>query len=109
LRFGCTAGKLNVPSGSLCRKGVVLMPEGATKEREALRRIVADALQLPLESVPLDAKSQTIESWDSLRHLDIVMAIEAATGVGFSIAEIVELTSLERIEAALLRHGWNAN
>jgi len=74
--------------------------------REALRKIVADALQLPLEAVPADARSETIEAWDSLRHLDIVMAIEAATNVSFSTAEIVELTSLESIEAALARHGW---
>jgi acyl carrier protein len=73
-----------------------------------LRKIVADVLQLPLVAVPVDANSQTLEVWDSLRHLDIVMAIEAATGVSFSTAEIVELTSLEKIEAALLRHGWNS-
>src|SRR5262249_56275569 len=105
-RSGCTAGRSSVPSGLPYKKGVALMPESATRERETLRKIVADVMQLPLAAVPADASSQTIEAWDSLRHLDIVMAIEAATGVNFSTAEIVELTSLERIEAALLRHGW---
>ena len=82
------------------------MPESATSSREKLRKIVADALQLPLEAVPADANSDTLDAWDSLRHLDIVMAIESATGVSFSTAEIVELTSLESIEAALARRGW---
>jgi len=82
------------------------MPDGATSPREKLRQIVADALQLPLDAVQADAGSETIEAWDSLRHLDIVMAIEAATNVSFSTSEIVELTSLESIEAALGRHGW---
>jgi acyl carrier protein len=82
------------------------MPEAAMNPRDKLRKIVADALQLPVDAVPADAKSETIEAWDSLRHLDIVMAVEAATGVSFSTAEIVELTSLEGIEAALARHGW---
>jgi len=82
------------------------MPDSATRERDVLRKIVAEVLQLPLAAVPANANSQTIEAWDSLRHLDIVMAIEAATGVSFSTAEIVELTSLEKIEAALARHGW---
>jgi acyl carrier protein len=82
------------------------MPEDATNPRDKLRKIVADALQLPLDAVPADAKSETIEAWDSLRHLDIVMAIEGATGVSFSTAEIVELTSLASIDAALARRGW---
>ena len=84
------------------------MPESAMNSRDRLRKIVADALQLPLEAVPADAKSETIEAWDSLRHLDIVMAVESATGVSFSTGEIVELTSLESIEAALARRGWSA-
>jgi acyl carrier protein len=83
------------------------MSDAATNSREKLRKIVAGALQLPPEGVPADAKSETIEAWDSLRHLDIVMAVESATGVSFSTAEIVELTSLEKMEASLVRHGWN--
>src|SRR3974377_1610182 len=67
--FGCTAVKLNVPSGSNYAKGIVVMPEGATNSRDKLQKIVADALQLPVDAVPADAKSETIEAWDSLRHL----------------------------------------
>jgi acyl carrier protein len=75
--------------------------------REALRKIVADTLQMPLESVPPDASAETLEDWDSLRHLDIVMAIESDTGISFSTAEIVSLTSLEKLEHALRSRGWN--
>jgi len=75
-------------------------------QSELVRTIVARALELPLDQVSADASSDTLEAWDSLRHLDIVMAIESATGVSFSTAEIAELTSLESIEAALARRGW---
>jgi acyl carrier protein len=61
---------------------------------------------MPLEAVPADASSETLEAWDSLRHLDIVMAVESATNIHFPTSEIVELTSLEKIEAALVRRGW---
>jgi acyl carrier protein len=73
--------------------------------REMLRKLVADALQLPLEQVPANASSETLEDWDSLRHLDIILAVESATNVKFPTAEIVELTSLEKLEAALANRG----
>jgi acyl carrier protein len=74
--------------------------------REILRKLVADSLQLPLAAVPPDASAETLEDWDSLRHLDIVMAVESATQITFSTAEIVSLTSLEKLEQALLARGW---
>jgi acyl carrier protein len=73
-----------------------------------LRKIVADALQLPLDSVPADASSESLEGWDSLRHLDIVMAVESATNITFPTAEIVNLTSLDQLDAALKKHGWKS-
>jgi acyl carrier protein len=74
--------------------------------RETLRQIVAEALQLPLDQVPLSASSETLEAWDSLRHLDIILAVESATGIKFPTAEIVELSSIVKLEDALARHGW---
>ncbi|HTQ40748.1 MAG TPA: acyl carrier protein [Pirellulales bacterium] len=73
---------------------------------EFLRKLVADTLQLPLDAVPGDASSETLDAWDSLRHLDIIMAVEAATNVTFQTTEIVELTSLDKLAAALVSHGW---
>jgi len=75
-------------------------------QSELVRKIVAQALELPLDQVPPDASSDTLEAWDSLRHLDIVMAIEAATNIRFGTSEIVELTSIAKIEEALARHGY---
>ncbi|HZZ26616.1 MAG TPA: acyl carrier protein [Pirellulales bacterium] len=73
---------------------------------EFLRKLVAETLQLPLDAVPTDASSETLEAWDSLRHLEIIMAVEAATNIVFPTDEIVELTSLDQLHAALIRHGW---
>lgn len=73
--------------------------------REMLRKLVADALQLPLDKVPANASSETLEDWDSLRHLDIILAVESATNVKFQTAEIVELTSLDKLQAALANRG----
>ncbi len=72
-----------------------------------LRDLVAQALQVPLEEVTGDAGSDTLEAWDSLGHLEVVLAVEQATKVKFSTQEIPQLTSLAKLEEALDRHGWN--
>ncbi len=74
--------------------------------REMLRSIVADALQVPIDVVPPEASSDSLEAWDSLRHLDIILAVESKTGISFPTAEIVELTSIPKLDEALSRHGW---
>jgi acyl carrier protein len=74
--------------------------------QEFLRKIVADALKVPLSEVLPNASSDTLENWDSLRHLEIIMAVESATRISFATSEIVSLTSLEKIEQALVARGW---
>lgn len=58
-------------------------------------QIIGDALGLP--PVAADASPETIEEWDSIAHLNIVLAIEGAFGVTFDPDEIPELTSPEAI------------
>lgn len=57
--------------------------------------IIGDALGLP--PVPADASPQTIGEWDSIAHLNIVMALEGAFGVTFDPDEIPHLVSPQAI------------
>jgi acyl carrier protein len=43
-----------------------------------------------------DLSNETLESWDSLGHIRLVMATEDAFGVSFTIDEIEQLTSVRR-------------
>ncbi|MBX3231201.1 MAG: acyl carrier protein [Labilithrix sp.] len=43
----------------------------------------------------------TTPLWDSVAHLNLIMAIEAEFGVAFPTAEIPELKSLKKIRASL--------
>ncbi|GIW73800.1 MAG: hypothetical protein KatS3mg103_0322 [Phycisphaerales bacterium] len=58
-------------------------------------QIIGDALGR--DPVPPDATPETTESWDSIAHLNIVMALESAFGVTFDPQEIPELTSPREI------------
>jgi len=68
---------------------------------------VAEVLKLPPDQLPDDASTETMEGWDSLKHLDIVLAIEMKTGVKFKTDEIPHLTSLAALQATVdkLRAG----
>ena len=78
---------------------------GPLNREKRLQKFVADALQLPLAEVPTTASSETLEAWDSLRHLDIILSVESAANIKFATAEIVELTSLEKWQAAVVARG----
>jgi len=44
------------------------------------RRIIAEALALPSDRVPDDGSMETLPEWDSIGHVRIVLAVEAANG-----------------------------
>ena len=72
---------------------------------EPLKKILSDTLGVPEMQIQEGASAQNIPAWDSVAHLNIVLSLEAAYGVSFTPEEITEMTSLEKILAALAKHG----
>lgn len=67
---------------------------------DRLGRVVSTALGIALG----DARTATVDgvaSWDSLTHLNLLMAIEEEFGISFDAATIPELGSFERIAGAI--------
>ena len=63
---------------------------------------VLDALRVVLKTeVNADTSVHNTPQWDSLRHIEVIFAVEDATGVQFDEAELGELTSVGRIVAAV--------
>ena len=68
---------------------------------ERVRGIVADVFGLPVEQVGPDTSPDNIESWDSLQHLNLVLALEQEFGVQFTPEEIEQLLTVELVAALL--------
>jgi len=70
-----------------------------------VQRILADILYVSRDEVTMDSSPSTIEGWDSIQHLNLVLAIEQEFGVQFLPDEIEELSSvrtlMELLEAKL--------
>lgn len=63
---------------------------------------VLDALRVVLKTeVNADTSVHNTPQWDSLRHIEVIFAVEDATGVQFDEAELSELNSVARIVAAI--------
>jgi len=52
-----------------------------------------------------NASPRNVAKWDSLRHVQLVMAMERSFGISFSNAEIVSLTSVGAIKDVLRGKG----
>jgi acyl carrier protein len=57
--------------------------------------------QVPLDEVQAESSPDTIPNWDSLQHLNLVLAIEQEFNVQFSPEEIEQLLSVELVAALL--------
>jgi acyl carrier protein len=64
-------------------------------------QVVADVFGLPAGEVTLATSHETVEAWDSLNMLNILMAIEGEFGVTIAPEEAAELVSVARIVAVL--------
>jgi len=69
------------------------------------RRLVAEVFGLPLESVTRATSHETVEEWDSINVLNLLMAVESEFDVVVSPEEAASFMSVEKILAVLQTKG----
>ena len=72
---------------------------------EKLRQIMSQIFKVPIEEISEDASPDTIENWDSLQHMNLVLALEEAFHITFSSEEITEILNYKLIVSRLEEHG----
>jgi acyl carrier protein len=73
--------------------------------RNRVRQAMASVWNVPADEIPEDADTESLPSWDSLRHMELVLELEMSFGVRIPADELPELTSIVAIEEALREHG----
>ena len=63
--------------------------------------IIADVLDVPVEKITDETSPDTLDRWDSLQHLNIIMALEEAFRVSFTTDEITQMLSVGLIKIIL--------
>jgi acyl carrier protein len=76
--------------------------ESIEQNKQLFRRvatIAGDVFSVPESSLTHTSSPDTIETWDSLHHLSLVLALEQEFSVQFSPEEVEQLLSVELIIA----------
>ena len=68
---------------------------------ERVREVMAAILGLQEDEIEDDTSPNTVESWDSLKHMNLILALEEEFDVEFSDDQVVELTSYREIRETL--------
>lgn len=68
---------------------------------DRVRRITADVLEVPQDRILADSSSENVENWDSVHHLNLVLALEQEFGLQFEPEEIDEMNSVQYILVVL--------
>lgn len=64
---------------------------------EQIQSVLSKMLKAPPDQITLETKRADFANWDSLKHLDITMELEALFGISFTLEEMTKLDSVQQI------------
>ena len=70
-----------------------------------LKKVIAGVLGLDAAAVTAEASPATLRNWDSLKQMQIMLALEEEFGVQFDDDQIHELSSFEQMATELVKRG----
>ena len=68
---------------------------------EQVCQIVSDVFAVPLEQVDANSSPETIEAWDSMEHLNLVLAVEGRFNLQFTPEEMEQMRTVDQIVTIL--------
>lgn len=69
------------------------------------REVVGQVLEEDPAAIDDGTSPDTLPAWDSLRHFQLVMALEEAFGISFTMDEVVAMRSFGAIKDLIGRNG----
>ena len=72
---------------------------------DRLRKVVGQVFGLPAEVVSDEDSPDTISSWNSMAHINLILALEAEFGVSLSPDDAAEMLSVGLIKSILQERG----
>lgn len=70
-------------------------------ENTKIKQVMSVVFEITLESIGDDASTDNIENWDSLRHLNLILALEEEFGVSIPDEEVGNLVNYKLIELVI--------
>lgn len=70
---------------------------------EQVRGVASDIFGVPTEKITAESSPETIENWDSMQHLNLVLAIEEKFGVQLDPEDIEQMKNIGAVAALVER------
>ena len=68
---------------------------------ERIKNVMSAVFEIPANKIGKESSPDNIESWDSLKHMNIVVALEEEFNIQFTDDEIIELINFSLMEAVI--------
>ena len=65
--------------------------------KEKIRNLMSIVLEIDLNKIKDNAEPSSIQSWDSLKHMSLIVALEEEFDIIFTDDELMELLNFELI------------
>ncbi|SDK52766.1 acyl carrier protein [Maridesulfovibrio ferrireducens] len=72
---------------------------------DKVKTVLSQMTGCPVDKIQKDTAIKSLEGWDSLKHIKIVLAIEEAFDTVFTGSEIEKLTDVKSILETLQQRG----
>ena len=66
---------------------------------EQVRSVASDIFGIPADKISAESSPETIENWDSMQHLNLVLAIEEKFGVQLDPEDIEKMKDIGAVAA----------
>ena len=73
-------------------------------EEIKVKRVLANLFKISLDKINDETSIDSIEEWDSLKHLKLVLALEDELQISFTEEETIEIISYPLIKETLKQH-----
>jgi acyl carrier protein len=77
----------------------------AALNEDKLKNVLADVFKIEAKTIGEDTSVDSVEKWDSLNHLNLVLALEEAFDISFTEEQTIEILNYPLIKMVLQDHG----
>ena len=75
--------------------------------RDIVRNLMGEIFNCDPHTIDSATTMESLEAWDSLQHLNLILALEETLDERFTTDEVTDMTSFDEIMAVLQRHQMN--
>ncbi len=75
------------------------------KQKEKIFELMSSVFEVELNSLNEDSSVDTIDGWDSIRHLNLILALEDEFSISIPDEEVGDLVNYKLIELIVNEHS----